>query len=271
MSSTGDAAKDLQDVIEALCAPDGCEWDRTQTPESLCEYLLEETFEFMDAIRHGTKADKKEEMGDVFFLLFFLAYLFNQGEGAFSLKDTLKASAAKMVRRHPHVFAGKKFANLDEQLKAWEEIKKEEQQEANKEFKGTFDSLPTALPTLARAYRIHSKAARAGFTWDSDDDALLQAEAEWLELHDALEFGDKDSVGQELGDLIFTLVELGRRKGFKANALLDATNNRFLDRYSFMEKSARDEDKDFAGLSMEEKNVLWKKAKDHLATKAGED
>ncbi|MDL2280010.1 nucleoside triphosphate pyrophosphohydrolase, partial [Desulfovibrio sp. OttesenSCG-928-G11] len=126
---------------------------------------------------------------------------------------------------------------------------------------GIFDSLPRSLPPLLKAYRIHSKAARAGFTFSEDQDVEQQAEAEWLELLDAFASGDKAAQSHELGDLIFTLVELGRRKGIKASAALDEAAQRFLSRFAHMEKRARLLGRDFTALSMEEKNALWDEAK----------
>lgn len=257
----------LQDVVKKLCSPEGCEWDRAQTPESLCEYVLEESCELIDAIRNGSVDDVKEEMGDVFFLLFFLQYLFSNKDASFSLDQVLDKVAAKMIRRHPHVFAGVTFANLEEQLKAWEAIKQAEKEQDSVAPKKIFDSLPAGLPSLTKAYRLHSKAARNGFTWDSDDDAMQQVEAEWLEMLDAFTYGTAAEQEEELGDLIFTLVELGRRKGIKANAALEASNAKFLKRFEFMEEACRRGGKTFSGLSMEEKNHLWDNAKQAIPPK----
>lgn len=263
MSKIMDSVSQLQDVVSRLCAPDGCEWDRAQTPESLCEYVLEESCELIDAIRHGSIADVKEELGDVFFLLFFIEYLYARQDTSFTVADVLDQVSAKMIRRHPHVFAGVTFANLEEQLRAWEEIKRAEKKETDAPKK-TFDSLPAGLPSLAKAYRLNSKAARNNFTWDTEDDVLQQVEAEWLEMLDAFSFGTAEEQEEELGDLIFTLVELGRRKGIKANAALEASNTKFLRRFNHMEDACIKEGKCFDGISMEEKNLLWEKAKQDL-------
>ena len=261
MSKSHEAMTHLQEVIFTLVAPEGCEWDRAQTPESLCEYLLEESYELVDAIRSGSSHDAMEELGDVFFLLFFISHLYSTKEDGFPLKEVFDMASAKMIRRHPHVFAGQKFDSFEQQLAAWEEIKRKEKTAKGERPKGVFDSLPTGLPALAKAYRINSKAARVDFTWDSDDDVVEQFEAELLEFLDALEFGNQSTQRHEFGDLLFTLVELGRRKGIKANEALDSANNRFLQRFSYMENAARRQQKDFTGLSMDEKNALWDEAK----------
>lgn len=258
--NSADALVDLQRVIDTLLGPDGCPWDKEQTPESLCDYIIEEAHELVEAIRHGSTPQVCEELGDTLFLLLFLSRLYTDKK-AFRLEDALEMSAAKMVRRHPHVFAGTTFATRDEQLRAWENIKRAEHPDADGAPAGVFDSLPGSLPSLVKAYRIHSKAARAGFTWDTDQDVEQQFEAEWLELLDAFLTNDAQAQEHELGDALFTLVELGRRKGIKANAALDGATHRFLTRFAFMERALRAEGKDIAGASMEEKNELWEIAK----------
>jgi ATP diphosphatase len=250
---------ELQDVLLKLLGPDGCPWDKEQSPESLCEYVIEEAHELVQAIRRGSSADAADELGDVFFLLTFIALLYEK-KGEFSTADVFERSRLKMIRRHPHVFSDAACKSVDEQLAAWEKIKKSEHAAAGKE-PGAFNGLPASLPPLIKAYRIHSRAAGAGFTWSGDTDVEQQAEAEWLELLDAFGTGDKAAQEQELGDLIFTLVELGRRKGIKAGAALDAATGRFLGRFAFMEEKARQKGLDFASLDMEEKNALWDEAK----------
>jgi ATP diphosphatase len=268
MTDTASAAMDnaagasplgrLQAVLDKLVAPDGCPWDREQTPLSLCEYVLEEAHELVDAIRHGSDAEVCEELGDVLFLLLFISMLYER-KGGFSLGRAVELNAAKMIRRHPHVFAGAVFDSLDEQLAEWERIKRAEKSEEG-EPTGVYASLPRGLPPLTKAYRIHSKAARAGFTWDADEDVEQQAEAEWLELLDSFAQPEKEKQEHELGDLLFTLVELGRRKGIKASAALDFANQRFLTRFAYME-SHTGQGRAFTELSMEEKNALWEQAK----------
>ena len=258
---SADSLQAMKDVIAALVAPDGCPWDREQTPVSLCEYVLEEAHELVEAVRHGSRADVNEELGDVLFLLVFISLL-NEKQGGYTLADAVSANTAKMIRRHPHVFAGAVFDSKEEQLAEWERIKRAEHPDAEGRPTGVFASLPKSLPPLTKAYRIHSKAARAGFTWDSDEDVEMQVEAEWLEFLDACRSDDKDAQTRELGDLIFSLVELGRRKGIKASAAVDSAAHRFLTRFSFMEDAARTDGRDFTALTMDEKNALWDKAKE---------
>lgn len=260
----------LQAVIDRLIGPDGCPWDKEQSPESLADYVIEESHELVEAIRSGKVADVRSELGDVAFLLLFIARLYEQKQ-SFTLEDSLNDSAEKMIRRHPHVFGDAHFDSKDEQLKAWEAIKRaEKSQEAEAEnaataadtpAQGIFDSLPKGLPPLIKAYRIHSKAARVGFTWPEDQEVEQQVEAEWLEWLDVAAGDDKKAQSHELGDMLFSLVELGRRKGIKANEALDYATMRFLDRFSHMETLARERGLDFPSLSLDDKDELWNEAK----------
>ena len=250
----------LNAVIERLIGPDGCSWDKEQTPESLADYVIEESHELVEAIRSGTVQDVCEELGDVAFLLLFLSKLYEKKQ-AFTLDTALELNAEKMVRRHPHVFGETTFESRDEQLKAWESIKRSEKQEADAPPVGVFDSLPKGLPPLIKAYRIHSKAARVNFTWPEDQDVEQQAEAEWLEWLDVAAGEDKEAQTHELGDMLFTLVELGRRKGIKANEALDYATQRFLRRFQGMEALARERGLDFPGLSLDDKDELWNEVK----------
>lgn len=270
----------ITDVIDRLLAPEGCPWDREQTPESLADYVIEECFELVEAIRSGKVHDVREELGDVMFLLAFIGRLYSD-KGAFTLADAVEGNAAKMIRRHPHVFAEGECASREELLRNWERIKREEKAAAMAEDAdaegdaqpapaegasgdapgGVFTSLPKGLPPLVKAYRLHSKAARVDFTWESDEDVEQQVEAEWLEWLDASASGDKERQEQELGDFLFTIVELGRRKGIKANAALDYATLKFLRRFEGMEALARERGLDFPNLPFEEKDALWNEVK----------
>lgn len=256
--SNSDALTRLHDVVATLIGPDGCPWDREQTPLTLCDYLAEETFELTDAIRRNDIAEVREEMGDVLFLIVLISTMYGD---SFSMEDVLRDAADKMMRRHPHVFANAVCENREELLRNWEQIKKAEKAAKAEKKTGVYASLPDALPPLLKAYRIHAKAARADFTWDSDTDVEQQVEAEWLEYLETSARGDTDATERELGDLLFTLVELGRRKGVKANAALHNTTLRFLNRFKYMEEQASKAGSEFASLDMEEKNRLWEEAK----------
>lgn len=248
----------LLSVINTLLGPDGCDWDKAQTPESLCDYVVEESFELVEAIRDGDTRETMEELGDVAFLLLFIASL-HERCGDFSLADALDNSAAKMVRRHPHVFGDEAVAGTEDILKNWEKIKRSETGDGSK--KRVFASLPKGLPPLIRAYRIHSKSARNGFTWETTQDVERQLESEWKEWEAARDSGNAQDMADEFGDYLFTLAEYGRRHSIKANEALDFANRKFLRRFARMEELAEERGLDLDALSMEEKDGLWNEAK----------
>ncbi len=257
--------KELSGVIDSLVGPAGCDWDKAQTPSSLTEYLLEESCELIDAIRFGETADVCEELGDVFFLLLLIAQRFEE-KGTLSLADALSGVAQKMIRRHPHVFDKAEFPTLADQFRAWDAIKAKEKQERHGDApKGLYDSVPSNVPPMTKAYRIHSKAASVGFTWPEVQDVEQQVEAEWLEVLDAMALPNseekKERVKHELGDHLFSLVELARRNGIKAAEALDSANNRFLERFKAMEALAQSRGLTFKDLSLDEQDSLWEEIK----------
>ena len=274
MTGDKDALQRLRDVLERLLGPEGCPWDREQTPQSLADYLVEEVHELVDAIRSNKPDEVREELGDVWFLLLFVTRLMER-DGRFTLEDVLDQAAAKMVRRHPHVFADASFANLDALWANWEKEKKKE-----KADRGPFEGIPSALPPLLRAYRIHSKAARLGFTWSDTDGVREQLDQEWQEWHAVAGAepgagpeakpgagpgtGPGDSAEKaldEYGDYLFTLVEYGRRSGLKANEALDRANRKFLDRFDKLAQLAETKGIDLEGLDLDSWNALWNEVK----------
>ena len=257
------ALEELVAVIEKLTSPEGCPWDREQTPKTLADYFIEESHELVAAIRFGTPHEVMGELGDLAFLILFAAHLYAR-EGAFTFADVLLNSRDKMIHRHPHVFGGTHFENRDEQLAAWEKLKKEEKDVRE----GALAGIPKSLPPLVRAYRLHSRAARAGFTWENDEKVEQQVEAEWLEWLDACLEKDEARERHEFGDMIFSLVELGRRHDIKASEALDLACERFATRFETMEALAAEKDTDFSALDMEEKDTLWEEAKKRLAERA---
>lgn len=253
----------LQEVLEALLGPSGCPWDREQTPKSLADYIVEESHELVEAIRSGNAEDIREELGDVWFLLLFVGLLMERS-GAFTLNEALDQASAKMVRRHPHVFANAEFADLDALWANWEQEKKKE-----KNGRGPFEGVPASLPPLLKAYRLHSKAARMGFTWQDDQGVREQMEREWQEWEQAEAAGDRESACAEYGDYLFTLVEYGRRKGFKANEALDLANRKFLSRFERLKQLADARGIVLENLDLDAWNALWNEVKDGQGSKQG--
>ena len=263
MSDNHDAAaaamQKLLGVIDALLAPEGCPWDREQTPRSMCDYLAEETFELIEGIRSDDSREAMEELGDVMFIILFIATLYERS-GSHTLVESMQYNAAKMISRHPHVFGDSKAKDVNSILDTWEAIKRKENEKTGR--KGVFDSLPKGLPPLLKAYRINSKAARNKFTWDSDEAVEAQLKDEWREWREALADDDAEASEQEFGDYLFTLVELGRRKGIKANSALDFANQKFLNRFGMMEDLAESRGLSLPELDMDAMNALWDEAKE---------
>lgn len=255
-----DAFDNLRQVIAKLLGPGGCPWDQEQTPLSLCDYLVEETFELVEAIRAGDAQDALEEMGDLFFLLCFVGACYEKNQ-EFTLDDSLKAAAAKMIRRHPHVFGEETVESQEQLLQNWERIKRAEKETPDGPA-GVFDSLPKGLPPLLKAYRIHAKASRVGFTWEETDEVEAKLKEEWAEFQEASDVADPGAMEQEFGDYLFTLAEMGRRHGIKANAALDLANQRFLRRFRAMEALAKERGQDIAELSLDAQNALWDAVKE---------
>ena len=261
MNSEYDALVKINEVISTLIAPEtGCEWDREQSPLSLCEYLIEECHELVDAIRQNKPGHACDEMGDLLFLLIFTAKRYAEA-GHFSLSDALNAGAAKMTRRHPHIFGSAEFTDRQDFFKAWGEIKKAEKQAAGEDDQGALASVPYGLPPLTKAYRLMSKAKATGFTWDTDDEVERQVESEWLELLDAKASGNLEDQKHELGDMFISLVELGRRMGIKGAEAADQAANRFRTRFEAMEKLAAERGLDFSALPLDDKDDLWNEVK----------
>jgi ATP diphosphatase len=255
--SQGKALQEILEVIDTLLGPNGCPWDKKQTPDSLCDYLIEETFELVTAIRNKDLDEIQEELGDVFFLLFFIARLY---QDKFSLEQTFKLNAAKMIKRHPHVFGDKKIEDIEELLVTWEKIKKEEKEQKDKQ-ESVFASIPPTLPPLLRAYRINSKAARIGFTWPKDVDQEHKLLEEWQEWLKAKASKDQDKMEEEFGDYLFSLTEYARRNSIKPNSALDKANNKFLHRFQAMEELATQKGIDLSQASIEEMDRLWEEVK----------
>jgi len=251
------------ELIQTLVSPQGCPWDRKQTPHSLADYLLEETFELLEAIRSEDSEDIKEEMGDVFFLLFFVCELMQEDTDTF-LQEVWENSRQKMIRRHPHVFNQEQVADVDQIHKKWEEIKQQEKREkdrGNKDSNNPFASLPDSLPPLLKAYRLNSKAEKAGFTWPDNESQKQAVQKEWEEWEKARKEGAQQEMEEEFGDLLFSLIEQGRRQGIKANGALQLANRKFQDRVEAMLTRAEQRGLDWYSLDMQEKEKLWEEVK----------
>jgi MazG family protein len=242
--------------MATLRGPDGCPWDREQTIDSLKPFVLEETYEVLEAIDRHDHADLREELGDFVFEAVFLAQLESEA-GHFEIADSLKVVADKLVRRHPHVFGDVTVSDAREVERNWEKLKEEEKRQQGVR-QSPVDAIPRDLPALSYAQLMQDRVARVGFEWEDLSGVLDKVEEEIAELRRAVTQGEKT---HELGDLLFSLVNLSRWLHLQAEDALRQANRRFQGRYLKMEELAAQRGLDFAALPLAQKESLWQEAK----------
>lgn len=247
--------EDLKALIRRLRAEDGCPWDRRQTPESLKIYLLEEAYELAEALDRGEVEEIREELGDLLFQILFLCRV-HEEQGLFDLDQVIEQVLQKMIRRHPHVFGDQRWENSEEVVRGWQAIKAEE-----KKGKDPFDSIPKDLPALLKAHRISQRAAGMGFDWSDTQGVLNKVREELKELEEAIEQGNPASAHEELGDLLFTLVNLGRFLKIPAENALGRTIQKFLKRFRWMTEQTSSAENPPSTLSEEAWEALWERSK----------
>jgi nucleoside triphosphate diphosphatase len=253
----------IMELIAALRDEDGCPWDRKQTPLSMTVYMIEETFELVEAIKAGDTDGVQEELGDVLFQLLFLMHLYQQ-EGCFEPTDVLGRNLHKMIRRHPHVFGTDKVDDAGQVKQRWREIKQREKGTASGSL---MDSVPAGLPALLRSYRISERAAGIGFDWDSLMGVIGQAESEWKEFKSELNLdaagGIEDPVkaAEEFGDTLFTLINVGRLSGIHPETALSQATQKFIRRFKHMETMAAELGKTLNDLTRDDMEAFWRAAK----------
>ncbi|TET55274.1 MAG: nucleoside triphosphate pyrophosphohydrolase [Actinobacteria bacterium] len=254
----------LIDIMAKLRGPDGCPWDKEQTADTIKGHLIEEAYEVVEAINKKDYKELKEELGDLLLQIVFHSQIAKE-ENKFELKDVIEAINEKLIRRHPHIFAGKEVKGTDEVLKHWEEIKKEERRGTKKEKKVSYlDGVPLGLPALSYSHRLQTKAARVGFDWERAADIVEKLDEEVAEFKEALQRKDYSLVEHEIADLLFTLVNLARKLDVDSESALINVANIFSERFRKMEEFSRKDGKDFAKLSLDEKEELWQKAKERV-------
>ena len=252
-----DGFQKLVDIMARLRAKGGCEWDRAQTHDTLRQYLLEETYEVVDAINKRDPALLKEELGDLLFQVLFHAQIADE-HGEFNIHDVIASIAEKMVRRHPHVFGDAHADNPEAVALQWEHIKQVQEHRTHDSIIG---GIPKDLPSLLRAAKMSRKASRAGFDWDSPEHVLEKVEEELLELKEAMANGRRDHVEHELGDVLLTVANLARFLDIDPELSLMSANDRFEHRFREMEKIAVESDICIKESDMETLNRLWELAK----------
>jgi len=245
-------------LVKILRGENGCPWDQKQTPESISVYIAEEVHELVHAIQSGNSDEVCEELGDVIFLIMFIAEIYKKA-GLFDIKTAIDSVCDKMIRRHPHVFEDSTVNSVGDIRKQWRKIKKTEKGRSAKA--SILDSVPSGLPALMRAYRVSERAAGVGFDWDSIAGVLEKVDEEIDEFKDAVSEHNEKKIKTEFGDILFTLVNVARfAKIHPETALYDAIG-KFEKRFQYMEKELSADGRDMESISYEDLELLWEKAK----------
>ncbi|MDQ5986041.1 MAG: tetrapyrrole methylase family protein / MazG family protein [Syntrophus sp. SKADARSKE-3] len=249
----------LLQLIRTLRAPDGCPWDRAQTDRDLVKYLLSEAYEVADAVDEASPAHVREELGDLLFQILFLVVMAEE-RGEFEMSHVIREIMAKMIRRHPHVFGDTKVEGVADIKANWDEIKAR----VEKKIKTTstlFDGISRSLPALSQAEEVTKRASTVGFDWESADQVLEKIEEEIGELRHAMQGGDPKALREEIGDLLFSVVNLSRFIHVTAEDALRGTIAKFIKRFTFVEKGLQTARKDLAGATLAEMDALWEASK----------
>ena len=253
----------LISVMQRLRSEKGCPWDREQTHSSLKKYLMEECAELMDAIDDKDTEGICEELGDLLMHIVFHSRIAEENK-SFTFEDVARGITEKMIRRHPHVFGEGKAENSGEVVEMWEVIKKQEKKDGNRVRKSLMDGIPRHLPALFRAHEMQMKAAKVGFDWNNSHQIMEKIEEEMEELKKALANGDEKSVTEEIGDLIFSVVNLARfRKDKSAEEILACTIQKFERRFRYIEEKLASAGKSTGNSSPDEMDSLWNEAKNN--------
>ena len=255
---TGAEVTKLVGLMQRLLAPDGCPWDREQTLETLVPYLVEETYEVVDALAGGDADDHREELGDLLLQIVFQSEL-RFAEGRFGIDDVARGIVAKLVHRHPHVFGDVVAKDADAVLANWAKLKAKEKAEKGKH--GALDGVPKTAPALLRATRTGEKAGAVGFDWPDADGPRAKVDEELREFDEARRGGDRGRMQEELGDLLFATVNLARKLGLDAEQALRDATDRFARRFGHLEKALAGEGRAVSDAPPDEQDRLWEAAK----------
>jgi MazG family protein len=255
--SAGEKFERLVGIMARLRAPGGCPWDREQNFDTIKPYLLEETYEVLDAIDRRDWPGLTEELGDLMLQAVFFAQMASE-EDKFRIEDSLDAISQKLIRRHPHVFGDATAKTAGDVKRRWDEIKQEEKKSRGLEPKGRLESIPRNMPALVEAQQISSKAAAVGFDWETPEQVLEKLEEELHELAHARQSAAQREIEGEIGDLLFVLVNLARFLKVDPEQALRKTNAKFRKRFGYVEERAK-----LPGASIQEMEALWQEAKAH--------
>lgn len=243
----------LRETVARLRAPDGCPWDREQTNESLVPKLLEEAYEVAAAIREGDDENLREELGDVILLILMQAQIASD-RGQFQIEDVLEEITAKLIRRHPHVFGERKADDPAAVVRLWDSVKREEKEGRDQHY---LAGVAAALPALMRAQKIQKKAAHVDFDWSDEADVVAKVDEELAETKEALTLGSEDAIAEEIGDLLFAVVNLARKRHLDAETLLRTATNKFVRRFNAMEDELRAQGKSLGEVGLTELDAIW--------------
>ncbi len=257
MSHAAKAFQRLVDIVARLRAPDGCPWDREQTPQSAAPYLLEEAFEAAEAIDSPDPQIFCEELGDLLLQVVFQTQMIADTSGAFSIAHVADTVSDKLVRRHPHVFGDVTVSGSAEVLANWEAIKKTEKPERT----SMLDGIPKGLPALLRAFRLGQKASRVHFDWADTSGVIAKVAEEVAELESATAQAAPEQIDHEFGDLLFALVQWARHHALDPEGALRRSSDRFTKRFQHMESTLKASNRDPQSLTAAEWDALWTKAK----------
>lgn len=261
VAAAGEAFGQLVAIMARLRGPDGCPWDREQTLESLRGFVLEETYEVLDAIDRGDHEALRGEIGDLLFEGVFLAQIATDA-GRFTVEDCLRAISAKLIRRHPHIFGdGTSTASTPgEVLEQWEQIKAREQKDAG-ERGSLLRGVPKAMPSLLRAHEIGSRVAAVGFEWHRTEDVVAKIEEEVAEVRRAVASEGPIRTEEEIGDLLFSIASLARRLGVEPESALRKANEKFTARFEAVERALEARGRSVHDSSLEEMDAEWTRIK----------
>ena len=258
-STAGEKFQKLVDIMSRLRAPGGCPWDRQQTFGTIKPYLLEETYEVLDAIDARDWEELPAELGDLMLQAVFFSQMASE-QKLFRIEDALDAINEKLVRRHPHVFGDQTAETEGDVRKIWSVVKAEEKKKKGDET-GLLASVPRALPALIEAQQLTSRAAQSGFDWENAEQVIGKLHEEIEEFHEARRGASREELEEELGDILFVLVNLARFVSVDPEQALRKTNAKFRARFGYIERKLAERGKSLADASLEEMEELWQEAK----------